>query len=30
VPLSEESQASIDYREYMNSEGSLTEAVAAG
>jgi hypothetical protein len=30
VPLSEESQASIDYREYMNSEGSPTEAVAAG
>ncbi|GHA87904.1 hypothetical protein [Cognatilysobacter bugurensis] len=30
VPLDEESQASIDYREHMNSQGSPTEAVAAG
>jgi len=30
VPEAEESQASIDYRSYLNSEGSPTETVAAG
>jgi rubrerythrin len=30
VPMSEESRASLDYREHMNSQGSPTEAVAAG
>lgn len=30
VPLSEETEASIRYREHMNSEGSPTEAVAEG
>jgi rubrerythrin len=30
VPLAEESQASIDYRRHMNSQGSPTEIVAAG
>ena len=30
VPLEDEAQSSIDYREYMNSQGSPSETVAAG